>query len=584
MDNDRKQPAGLPGVLKDWSRRDFLRRFGLASGALALSGGAGALLEACGGGGGGGGNLAQNQTLRVYLSTEPGTLDPNQTQWAYEAQVIRQTFEPLLRVKLDNSDVEPAGAESYSVSSDGLTWTFKLRQGAKWSDGKPVVADDWLNGYQRILNPLLAAPYADPFFDGTIKGADKYDPKMAATDVPAFLNGLGLKAPDDHTFVITLSAPAPYFKWIVSLWLAAPVRRSISDATKLDPKTAGDWAAQPSTAVSNGWFKLSEYQQKDHITVVPNDNYWGSKPKLTKLVLPIQDDPAKAYASYQNGELEMATVPVPDSKSNANNAEVHKSPELSAWWVDFNTLQAPFDNKKLRQAFSMAIDREKLVNDVLQGHAFTLATFIPKGMKGYADQDLGQYQKYDLAKAKQLFKDSGVTAADLAKITVDYRANDEDRKNLTEFCINSWNQAFGINLQANPVDSKQLSANLKGGKYAMSVLSGWSADYPDQQDWFDIFISPTSPAARGNNFPGYSNPDYDKLVKQADSTMDESKRDSLYKQAHQMLVQDAPGAFLYQRNRWSLIKKYVKGVTINAADDYPFVGDFDTPSIYIESH
>jgi oligopeptide transport system substrate-binding protein len=584
MDSDRKQSAGLAGALEGWSRRDFLRRFGLGTGALALSGGAGALLEACGNSGGGGGTLAKDQTFRVYLNTEPGTLDPNQTQWVYEAQVVRNTFEPLLRVKLDNSDVQPAGAESYSVSPDGLTWTFKLRPQARWSDGKPVVADDWLNGYQRILNPLLAAAYADPFFDGTIKGAAKYDPKIAPAAVPAFLSQLGLKAQDDHTFVITLAQPAPYFKWIVSLWVAAPVRRDVSDSTRLDPQTAGAWAANPATAVSNGWFKLAEYQQKDHITIVANDQYWGTKPRLGKIVMPIQDDPAKAYASYQNGELDMATVPVPDSKANTSNPETHKSPELSSWWVDFNVLEAPFDNKKLRQAFAMSVDRGKLVNDVLQGHAFALATYIPNGMKGYVDHDLGHYQAYNLDRAKQLFKESGVTAADLNKITVDYRANDEDRKNLTEFCINGWNTAFGLNLQANPVDSKQLSANLKGGRYKISVVSGWSADYPDQQDWFDVFVTPSSPAARGNNFTGYSNPDYDKLVQQADRTMDESRRDSLYKQAHTMLVQDAPGAFLYQRNRWSLIKKYVKGVTINAADDYPYVGDFDSPAIYIEAH
>jgi oligopeptide transport system substrate-binding protein len=530
--------------------------------------------------GGGGGALAKDQTFRVWLNNELSSFDPNLQQWAYDAQVTRNTFEPLLRPRLDLTDVQPAAASSYSVSSDGLTWTFNLRQDAKWSDGQPVTARDFVYAYQRILNPLVqpsAAPYADPFFDGTIKGGEKYGSITAQSQVQDYVNGLGLEAKDDHTFVITLQQPAPYFKWIVSLWVAAPVRRDVVEANP------GSWAQDPKTAISNGWFKLSEYAQKDHVTIVPNEHYWGTKPVLTKIVMPINTDESKAYAMYQNGELDMATVPLPDTKANANNPEVHKVPQQTVFWIDFNTLQPPFDNKTLRMAIAKAFDRSKFVSDVVQGHGAPLETMLPRGMNGY-DPSLGSYQKFDPTEARKLLAQSGVSKDDINKVTLDYRASTPDNKTMAEYLVAQINQNLGLGIQANPVDSKTMSANLLSGKYKMFSLSGWGSDYPDQQDWFDIYISPPSPTARGNNFTGYSNPDYDELVKQADTTMDQSKRNQMYAQAHKMLCQDAPSAFVYQRYGWSLVKKYVQGLHITSIDDYPFVGDFDTASISIQSH
>jgi oligopeptide transport system substrate-binding protein len=580
MDNPGKND--LPAFLKAWSRRDFLARAGQGAAALALSGGAGALLDACGGTGGGGGGMAKDQTLRIYLNTEPGTLDPNQQQWNYEGEVGRNMFETLLRPKLDLSDVQPAAAASLpQVSSDGKTWTFKLRQDGKWSDGKPVTAQDFLYGFQRILNPAVAAAYADPFFDGTIKGGENYnkvDPKDAGA-LQQYLQSLGLHAPDDHTFVIELQGPAPFFKWVVSLWIAAPVRKDVVGA---DPANAG-WANDPKTAVSNGWFKLSEYQPKDHVTLVPNSYYWGTKPKIQKLVQQIIVDESKAYASYQNGELEVATVPLPETASNANNPELVKEPQLTVYWISLNTLAPPFNNKMLRQAIAKAIDRDKFVKDVYHGRGLATGTFIPKGMNGY-NPSLGSYQKFDVTEAKRLLDASGVSKADINQITMDYRNNTPDNKTMAEYLVNQLNTNLGLSIQANPVDSKTLSGNLKKGNFKMMALAGWGADYPDQQDWFDTATTPPSTTARGNNFEGYSNQAYDKLVQQADVEADESKRARAYDQAHKMLCDDAPRVYIYQRTGWALVKKYVKGLTSVSIDDYPFVGDMDTPSIYIESH
>ena len=180
----------------------------------------------------GGGTTSQNlaapdkQVLNVNDSTEPNSYDPTQQTYTYEAGVGRELFETLLGPKTDLTDVQPAAAQSYDVSSDGLTYTFHLRANARWSDGKAVTASDWVYGFQHLLNPALAAGYVDPFFDTTIAGAEGYAgvDVSSASAIDTFLSGLGLSAPDPNTFVVKLQHPAAFFKWVVTLWVAAPIR------------------------------------------------------------------------------------------------------------------------------------------------------------------------------------------------------------------------------------------------------------------------------------------------------------------------------------------------------------------------
>ena len=233
-------------------------------------------------------SLAKDQTLKVNIVTEPKVLDPGQTQYVYEAAVDRQTFEVLLRPKFDSqgnpTDVEGAAASSWNVSSDGLTYTFKLRAN-NWSDGKPVTAADFVTGWKRILDPTLGAPYADPFFDGVVAGAQSYNdlsPKSDPAKITAFLSGLGLSAPSPDTFVVKLQQPTPYFKWIATLWMGAPVRQDIVQQYGSDKWGAVDPASVKSL-VGNGPFMLSELAPNDHITLVPNPHWTGQKPSLTKI-------------------------------------------------------------------------------------------------------------------------------------------------------------------------------------------------------------------------------------------------------------------------------------------------------------
>ena len=254
-------------------------------------------------------NMASNdkQILRTNTNTEPNSFDPGQQTYDYEITIGHNVFEPLLRPTKDLKDVTGAAASSYDVSSDGLTYTFHLRQNAKWSDGQAVKAQDFVYGWQRVLDPTLAAGYADPFFDGTVKGGENYS-KVDVKDkaaVQSYIQALGLAAPDDHTFKVTLQQPAGYFKWIATLWLSAPIRKDVVDKYGYDK-----WSSTPTNVIGNGPWKIQEEVPKDHITLVPNPNYWGDKPHLQKWTDYFIEDLNQAFSKYQTGELDVVNIPL----------------------------------------------------------------------------------------------------------------------------------------------------------------------------------------------------------------------------------------------------------------------------------
>jgi oligopeptide transport system substrate-binding protein len=550
--------------------------------ALTLGGVALFVISACGGSTGGGVTLASNQELHVRITTEPASFDPGQTQWDYEAAVARQTFEGLLRTKQDGSDVQGAAADTYTVDSTGTVYTFKLHPGAKWSDGQPVKAADFVYGFQRLLDPRLAAPYASFYYSiknaAMVNGMDPKDP-----GIDAALQTLGLKAVDDNTFQVTLESPAGYFKWVASLWTSAPVRKDIVAKYGKDSSGNDKWGAvAPEAAqsvVGNGLWKISEDVPKDHITLVPNPNYAGSqqKPSLTKIVETITDDETVAYAKYKSGELDMVGVPLADTKAVATSPELTKIPELTVFWVDFNTTKAPFDNPKVRLAFSQAINRDEFVNNVVQGRGLGATTLIPKGMRNYRP-DLGAAQKFDANAAKQTLASSGVSAASLNGVKFVYNSNSPSTSQIAQFLQAQYKTNLGVDVVLDGTDSKTVSKRLHTLSYQFGAISGWGADYPDSQDWFDIFET-----GSGNQFSGWSNKDYDAAVTEGDAATDNAKRDAAYEKAEKILVQDAPVAFLYQRTGWFLVKPYVKGIKATPNDDQ-WLGDFFTWSLQIAQH
>lgn len=547
--------------------------------------GIGLVLAACGGGGtsgGGNGNMASadKQILRTNSGTEPNSFDPGQQTYDYEGLIGRNTFETLLKPKSDLSDVTGAAASSYDVSSDGLTYTFHIRTNAKWSDGVPLKASDFVYGFQRLLDPSLAAGYVDPFFDLTIAGGANYanvDPKNASA-VSSFIQGLGVSAPDDHTFVVKLAQPAGYFKWVVTLWVSAPIRKDLVGSNYTS------WASNPASIVGNGLFKISEEVPKDHVTLVPNPYYWGDKPHIQKWTDYFIEDSNQAFSKYQTGELDVLNVPLSLADSISGNSTLksqeHRFPSLGTFWLTPNLQVAPFNNAKVREAVSHAIDRNTLVNSVAKGQYLARQSFIPQGMNGY-NPDSGSGQNYDPAAGKAALQASGLPTSAYDTVKLLTRATTTNQL-INQYLVNQINTNLGVHWTLDVVDSKTVTSRIRHAQFQIYGPDGWGADYPDEQDWYDIF---TTGSCHGLNWGCPNNSQYDSLVSKGDGALKQADRQSFYDQADKLIQSNFWVIFLYNRPDWDLVKPYVQGMTVTADDESVYLpGDFYTNSIFIANH
>ena len=521
--------------------------------------------------------LAADQTLRVLLDDQPRSLDPGQTQYLYETAVLRAISEPLLKPTADMNGVVPAAAQSYDVSNNGTVFVFHLRRAAQYWDGVPVKAQDFVYAWQRLIDPRLAAP-SEPFFAAAVLNGDKVsalDPQRDAARLDTALGTLGLLATDDYTFQVTLSRPDPAFVWLAAMPAAAPIRRDIVTRSG-DAK----WAAAPDSLITNGPFKVSEMVASDHVKVVPNTHYWGTRPTLTAINFIVVNDGAVALAKYKNGELDQIDVQPAQAAAVAGDAKLAanlvKTPSLTVFWIAFRVNAPPLNNVKVRQALAEAIDRNAFVAQIFQGQGMPAETFIPKGMRGYSP-GIASAQKFDQAQARASMAASGLSAAQLSGIRFTYDQSSDFAKATALFVRDQLKANLGIDIALEPRDTNTLSSHLSSGNFQMSGPSGWTADFPDPSDWFDYFLTTSS-----NNVALYQNQQYDNFVRVAASDLQPSRRDQEYQQAQQMLVGDAPVAFLAQTVNWNLVRPYVGGLTTTSIDEWP--GALFPTQIYISPH
>jgi oligopeptide transport system substrate-binding protein len=563
--------------------------------AAALTVVAGVAALACGGSSTTGGNAgamapASQQIYRVNSGTEPNSWDPGQQTYTYEANLGRNVFEPLLRPKQDLSDVEGLTADRWSVSADGLTYTFHIRTTAMYSDGVPVKAQDFVYAWKRILNPALAAGYTDPFFDTNIAGGANYS-NVSTSDagaITSFLNGLGLSAPDAHTFVVKLAHPANYFKWVATLWVGAPIRQdkvdaaaggsepAVTDATKLEA-----WAQTPTAVVGNGPFMIQSEVPKDHVTLVPNPHAWN-KPTLQQLSFYFIEDANQSFAKYQTGELDQISVPLADTKTVENDPkyknQLLKISTLSPFWIAFNDQKAPLTNPLVRKALTESVDKNKLCVDVDQGQCTALNALFPKGFPLY-DANEGKGLAFNVTQAKADLAASGVSVADINQLKLITRSTTGNITRNT-FLVNQWQTNLGLNIQLQTIDSKTVTRDIRKAQFDIYFADGWGFDYPDAQDIADIF---ETAACHGLNWGCWNNAQYDSLVMKADASTNQSERNTLYKQAEDLLVKNAVVGFMFQSLEIDLVKSYVH-IKYTSQDDEFTPGDFFYDQAYIIKH
>lgn len=487
------------------------------------------------------------QVVRVAVASLPGTLDPALAP-AYDSGASRLMFETLVRPKADLSALVPAAAQSWDLASDDVTYDFRLRRGARWSDGRAVRAADFLYSWRRLLDPRVNSPAAE-VLSPLVKGAGSYgdlDPRRDATRIPAFLDGLAISAPDEATFRVVLDHPSAEFLWAAAMPGTAPER--------------GD-----SPQLGNGPFRLGT-QGPEQIAFERNERYWGPPSHLARIVLIKRGDQKVDLERFQRGEEEITSlgseVTAAVAENPALSTRLVRTPALAVWWVQFNVHRAPLDRPVVRRALAQAIDRDRLVGQVLKGAGLGAASLLPKGMTGYRPGLAAQ--RFNPAAARAALDSSGAPAAELGSLRMLVRDLAPDRAVAGYFAAQvkeNLGLAISLDIEPSPAVTKKLAV----GDFQLAGPSGWIADVADPQDLLDLFLTEVFRGQASR----FSNPAFDKLVTAGDREPNPVRRLEYYAQAQQLLVEEAPVAFLYQPQVLALRSATLSGFVATGLDDWP---------------
>ena len=459
--------------------------------------------------------------ITVQIGPNPETLDPALNSAVDGGNMLITLFETLLIIDQDNK-VQPGQAEKYEVSPDGLTWTFTMRDGLKWSDGTDLNAKDFEYTFKRIADTNVAAPYAETVI-GMIEGyKDAIDSKN-----PEKLN---VKASDDgKTLTIKLAYPCSYFDKIVAFGTMSPVQKATVE------KNGDSWATKPETYVCNGPYTITEWTPSEKIVCKKNENYKGgwdsSKIVNDKLTFLLLEDSSASYTAYTGGTAQLIkdvpTEEIPTLKKDKKD-EFNVDPILGTYYLSMNLNKAPFNNKNVRKALSLAIDRDYVANTVMQGTYTPAYNYVGTGVD---DVDPGKFlenskaanggktyisedYKANLEEAKKALAEAGYPEGK-GFPTITYSTNDTGyHKALAEY-LQQVDKDLGITMNIDIVDWSSFTPKRRAGEYEMA-RNGWVMDYNDASNMIELFVS-----SNGNNDGKYNNPAFDKAVndsKVADKT------------------------------------------------------------------
>ncbi|MWV45246.1 peptide ABC transporter substrate-binding protein [Paenibacillus sp. HJL G12] len=507
---------------------------------------------------------AKEQVLHINLSAEPPTFDPAQAQDSQAHTVLNMMYEGLVRLD-ENSKPIPGVAEKWEISSDGLKYVFHLRKDAKWSNGDPVTAKDFVFAWQRVLDPNTtpAPPYAYQLY--YIKGAEDFNGKKT-TD----FSTVGVKATDDNTLEVTLNNPTPYFLGLTSFYTFYPVHQSVKDNAK--------WSADPKTMITNGPFTLTTWTTGQKIEVSKNANYWDNKDiKLNKITMSLSNSGATELSSYRSGQLDFAGMPngeIPTDQMPAVKKELKDELDLKAvgsiYYYQFNVTAKPFDNAKIRKAFTMSINRQDIVDKVTQSEEKPAFGFVPPGIAGAKDEFRTEHKDdfftENMDEAKKMLQEGmqeeGYTT--LPPVTLIYNSSDKHKK-IALAVADMWKTNLGVDVKTENQEWGVFLKNRRSLNYQIA-RAGWSPDYNDPMTFFDLWTSKS-----GNNDVGFKNPDYDALIKDAYSSADNNKRMEDFTKAENILIKDQQVLMpIYYYTNVALLKPNLKGVLIDYAGGVDF--------------
>ena len=483
--------------------------------------------------------------ISMSIASEPQTIDPALNSAVDGAIMINHMFEGLMR--WEDSGSETAGsdgtcndaklgygqAESYDkvVNEDGtVTYTFHLRDGIKWSDGKDVTAQDFVYSWQRLVTPATAADYSY-MIDSVVNANAIMNGEMEPSE-------LGVSAPDDKTFVVTITSDLPYFTEICAFPATFPVRQ--------DVVSNPEWTYTPETYISNGAYKMTVRETNSQIVMEPNEYYYNAdKLGPQKITFKLMDDNNAQLNGFNTGELDfIETVPVDEVAGLLASGEMKVVDYLGTYYVCYQTQKAPFDDWRVRKAFTLAVDRNYIVTEITQTGQVEAGAYVPAGVYDaagvegddfrtvggdYYDPTTDAYEA-NCEEARALLAEAGYPNGEGFPV-VEYLYNtDDNHKAVAEALQNMWQTELGVTVTLTNQEWGTFLQTRKDGDYSIA-RNGWIADYNDPMTFLDMWLT-----GGGNNDAQYSNPDYDAKIQEAKATSDVATRMQLMHEAEDILL------------------------------------------------
>ncbi|MGD6844071.1 peptide ABC transporter substrate-binding protein [Bacillus infantis] len=488
------------------------------------------------------------QEIVLNAMSEPPDLDPALATDTTSGWIMDHIFEGLYTKDKDGKPVLGT-AKDVQVSDDGKTYTFTLRDDAKWSDGTPVTAGDFEYAWKRVLNPDTGSSFA--FYLYYLKGAEEYNKGNGSAEE------VGVTAKDDQTLVVELNAPLGYFNELLTMWTFYPVKQELAEENK-------NWAADAEGYVSNGPFKFTSWKHDSEAVAEKNENYWDSEAvSLEKITWKMVNDATTYYQMYKTGELDLIqTLPTDALAQEKENKEYQEVPYFGTYMYMFNVEKEPFTNAKVRRAFAMAINREAISENITKAGETPAFAFVPPGVEtpdGDFRETGGAYFEENADEAKKLLeegmKEEGWTT--LPEVTLLYNTA-ENHKKIGEAVQEMVKKNLGVNIKLANQEWKTYLDTTKQHNFQMARM-GWIGVLLDPVVILDYYLG-DSP----NNRTQWVNEEYDSLIAQAKVEQDEAKRYQLLHDAEKILMEEMPFMPVYHYTNTYLTSPKFEGVV------YPF--------------
>ncbi len=487
-----------------------------------------------------------DQTLHLGNGAEPGDLDPHLATAYTEFNILIALGEGLTAIDETSGEPVPATAASWEISGDGLRYTFRLRPDAKWSNGDPVTAADFLFSFERILRPALASEYA--YMLHPVRGAEAFN----NGDTSDFAT-VGFAAPDARTLVIELASPTPYFLGLVAHQAWFPVHPPTVLAHGRIDQRGTAWT-RPENYVGNGAYRLVSWAPNSRIVVERHPHHYSDPAEGIRRVVFYPTDNIRAdEAAFRAGQRHVTYDLLPDRIATyraQTPSPLRIDPLLETLYLRFNTTRRPLDDVRVRRALALAIDREAIATSVLQGSRLPAHHYVPPGTGGFKSTSR---QPHDPETARALLAEAGFPGGrGFPRFEVLMNTDDVNVRILSAIQA-MWKRELGIDVGLVNQDFRVYLDTMKGLRYDIA-RARWIGDYDDPNTYLDMFVS-----GGGNNQTGWSSPDYDRLIARAASTTDPVARFALFHEAEALLLAEAPIAPVVFGARVHLVHPDVHG-------------------------